>query len=325
MASNDIALLVGSLRKESLSRKVAKALIARAPRGIDCHIVEIGDLPLYNEDLEEHVPAPWSRFRTEIRVESGVLWVTPEYNRSIPGCLKNALDVGTRPPKENVFKGMPSAIVSVTPYKLGGLAANHALRQAFVFPDLPVMQQPEAYIAGAAELFDDSGTLKEAKTGDFLAAFMVSFARWVETIRGERAASPGFSEFMKERERAAAAYVEGDGKPVSALATRTDPATFFSPAGDAVTGASAVAERYEKDVHTFEPGGSTRFDVLHSASSGDLAYFTGFQIAEARLRGKNGSVPMKLRVTEIYRREDGAFRLVHRHADVAKEPGGERR
>lgn len=184
MASNDIAVLVGSLRKASISRKVAQALIARAPQGMAPHIVEIGDLPLYNEDLEENVPAAWSRFRGELKRARGTLWVTPEYNRSIPGCLKNALDVGTRPPKENVFNGMPSAIVSVTPYKLGGLAANQALRQAFVFPNLPVMQQPEAYIAGAAELFDDAGTLTNPATGEFLETFMASFARWVEAVRG---------------------------------------------------------------------------------------------------------------------------------------------
>jgi NAD(P)H-dependent FMN reductase/ketosteroid isomerase-like protein len=321
MALNaNVAVLVGSLRKQSITRKVARALIERAPKGVTCHLVEIGDLPLYNEDLEENVPASWSRFRAEIGRASGVLWVTPEYNRSIPGCLKNALDVGTRPEKKNLFDGMPSAIVSVTPYKLGGLAANQALRQAFVFPNLPVMQQPEAYIGSAAELFDHSGSLKDEKTGAFLTSFMASFDRWVETIRGAPTVSD-FAELIKERERAAGAYVAGDARPVNALATRKDPATFYNPGGDVVRGASAVAERYERDVHAFEAGGTTRFEVLHSASSGTLAYWTGYQLAEARMRGKQEATPMKLRITELFRREDGAWKLIHRHADVAKEPG----
>ena len=292
----------------------------KAPEGLTCHVVEIGDLPLYNEDLEEDVPASWSRFRAEIGRASGALWVTPEYNRSIPGCLKNALDVGTRPGKKNLFDGMPSAIVSVTPYKLGGLAANQALRQAFVFPNLPVMQQPEAYIGGAADLFDDSGSLKDRKTSEFMTSFMVSFARWVETIRSTSTGSD-FAQLIEVRESAARAYVAGDAHPVSALATRNDPATFYSPGGDAVRGASAVTERYQKDVHAFEAGGTTRFEVLHSASSGELAYWTGFQLAEARMRGRKELLPMKLRETELFRREDGAWKLIHRHADMAKELG----
>src|SRR3954463_2415058 len=144
--SKRVAVLVGSLRRESFSRKIARAVMERAPANVECRIVEIGALPLYNEDLEQSPPAAWQDFRAELRESDAVLFVTPEYNRSIPGCLKNALDVGSRPPKQSVFDGVPAAVVSVTPYKLGAFGANHALRQTFVFLNMPVLQQPEAYV-----------------------------------------------------------------------------------------------------------------------------------------------------------------------------------
>jgi chromate reductase len=175
------AVVVGSLRKESLTRKVAKALIETAPPSLACSIVEIGDLAVYNEDLEADAPAPWTRFRREIATAKAVLFVTPEYNRSVPGGLKNAVDIGSRPPNQSVWKGKPAGVVSVTPYKLGAFGANHALRQAFVFLDMPVMQQPEAYISGAADLFDKDGKLTSEETRKFLEKFMQAFARWVAT------------------------------------------------------------------------------------------------------------------------------------------------
>src|SRR6185295_19444129 len=115
-----IAVLVGSLRKESFSRKLANALIAQTPSGFESRIVEIGDLPLYNEDLDNGTPpASWVRFREALRNAAAVLFVTPEYNRSVPGGLKNALDVGSRPPNKSVFAGRPAGVVSITPYQLG--------------------------------------------------------------------------------------------------------------------------------------------------------------------------------------------------------------
>jgi NAD(P)H-dependent FMN reductase len=176
-----VGMLVGSLRKESLTRKVAKAVISLAPGLLDCSVIEIGDLPLYNEDLDGEPPAAWSRFRSQITNSDAVLFLTPEYNRSIPGCLKNAVDVGSRPEGENLWDGLPAAVISVTPYKMGAFGANHALRQTFVFLNMPVMQQPEAYIGGAAELFDDSGNLKRGETREFLIKFITSFAHWIET------------------------------------------------------------------------------------------------------------------------------------------------
>ena len=128
-----IVVIVGSLRKASFSRKVAQALISQAPASLACRIVEIGDLPLYNEDFDDDPPKSWTRFRSDIADADAILFVTPEYNRSIPGCLKNAVDIGSRPEGKNLFDGLPAGVVSVTPYKMGAFGANHALRQTFAF------------------------------------------------------------------------------------------------------------------------------------------------------------------------------------------------
>ena len=174
----DVAVIVGSLRKDSLTRKMARALMDTAPASLHCHFVEIGDLPLYNVDLEGQVPA-WDRFRSEIAACDAILFVTPEYNRSIPGGLKNAIDVGSRPPVNSVWNGKPAGVVSVTPSKLGAFGANHILRQSMVFLNVPVMQQPEAYISGAGDLFDESGALKNENTREFLAKFMAAYEQWI--------------------------------------------------------------------------------------------------------------------------------------------------
>ena len=174
----EIAVLIGSLRKDSLTKKVAHAVIEYAPSSIHCTLPEIGDLPLYNQDLEDNVPPAWSRFRAEIARARAVLFLTPEYNRSIPACLKNAIDVGSRPEGKNVFDGLPAGVISVTPYKMGAFGANHILRQSLVFLNMPVMQQPEAYIGGAGDLFDEHGTLKNEETKKFLTQFMDAFTHW---------------------------------------------------------------------------------------------------------------------------------------------------
>lgn len=181
--TKSVAIVVGSLRAASYSRKLAHALIGHAPETLNCRIVEIGDLPLYNQDLDERPPAAWSRFRKDIAAADALLFVTPEYNRSIPSCLKNAIDVGSRPEGKSVFDGMPAGVVSVTPYKLGAFGANHALRQTFVFLNMPVMQQPEAYIGNVGDLFDDDGKLISEQTAKFLRKFMSALADWVGTIR----------------------------------------------------------------------------------------------------------------------------------------------
>jgi len=180
MESKKIAVLVGSLRKDSLSLKVAKSLIVLAPKSLTAKIIEIGDLPLYNEDLENSPPLSWTRFRDTIKGFDGLLFVTPEYNRSVPAVLKNAIDVGSRPFGKNVLDGKPAAVVSVSPGNLSGFGANHHLRQSLVFLNVPAMPQPEAYIGGAAKLFDDKGDLVNESNRDFLQKFMKAFAEWVE-------------------------------------------------------------------------------------------------------------------------------------------------
>ena len=180
-----VAVLVGSLRQASFSRKMAKALIAVAPDNLHLEIVEIGQLPPYNEDEETaSPPQAWVAFRDQLRGVDGLLFVTPEYNRSVPGFLKNAIDVGSRPYGKSVWSGKPGAVVSVSPGALGAFGANHHLRQSLVFLDVPAMQQPEAYIGGAAALFDEAGTLVNETTGTFLTRFMAAFAAWIEANSG---------------------------------------------------------------------------------------------------------------------------------------------
>lgn len=181
----NVAVLVGSLRKASLNRKMALALAGLAPDSLKLGIVEIGDLPLYDEDLDgQDVPAAWKRFRDEVRAADAVLFVTPEYNRSVPGGLKNAIDVGSRPYGQSVWSRKPTAVVSVSPGGIGGFGANHHLRQSLVFLDMPVLQQPEAYIGGAATLFDDAGAIANEGTRKFLTGFMQKYAELVETVLG---------------------------------------------------------------------------------------------------------------------------------------------
>lgn len=179
-----IAVLVGSLRKESFNRKMAKVLMKLAPESLSMSIVEIGDLSLYNQDSEEGgnvPPAEWTRFREEIKSCDGLLFVTPEYNRSIPGVLKNAIDIGSRPYGKSVW-GKPAAVISVSPSAVGGFGSNHHLRQCFVFLDVPVLQQPEAYIGHAGDLFDAEGKITKPDTVQFLKKFIQAFADWVEIM-----------------------------------------------------------------------------------------------------------------------------------------------
>ncbi|HEY4345623.1 MAG TPA: NADPH-dependent FMN reductase [Parvibaculum sp.] len=176
----NVAVLVGSLRKASYNRKMALALAKLAPEPLKLNIVEIGGLPFYSEDDEAAPPPAWVAFRDSVRVVDAVLFVTPEYNRSVPGVLKNAVDVGSRPYGASVWSGKPCAVVSVSPGAIGGFGANHHLRQSLVFLDMPTLQQPEAYIGGAASLFDEAGNIAKEDTKKFLTKFMASFADWIE-------------------------------------------------------------------------------------------------------------------------------------------------
>ena len=177
----DVAVIVGSLRKDSINRHVANTLAELAPAAMKLNIIEIGQLPIYNQDGDENPPAAWTAFRDRIRVADAVLFVTPEHNRSVPAALKNALDIGSRPYGKSAWSGKPGAVVTASPGGIGGFGANHHLRQSLVFLDVPAMAQPEAYIGGADKLFDSNGKLINDGTRKFLQGFMQAYAAWIAT------------------------------------------------------------------------------------------------------------------------------------------------
>jgi chromate reductase len=180
--TRDVAVFVGSLRKESFNRKMANALVAMAPASLKLEIVEIRQLPLYNQDDDANPPPASAAFKQRVQKADAVLFVTPEYNRSMPGVLKNAIDIASRPYGKSAWNGKPGAVISVSPGAIGGFGANHHLRQSLVFLNVPALQQPEAYIANAAKLFDESGKLTDDSTRDFLQKFLQAFAQWIERI-----------------------------------------------------------------------------------------------------------------------------------------------
>jgi chromate reductase len=174
-----VSVLIGSLRKDSLTRKVALALIAIGQDPLAFDVVEIGKLPLYNQDDEANPPPSVVEFRNRVAGADALLFVTPEYNRSVPGVLKNAIDVGSRPYGKSVWEGKPGAVISVSPGAIGAFGANHHLRQSMVFLNVPMLQQPEAYIGNAGALLDDNGALTNDATRAFLQKFLQAYARWV--------------------------------------------------------------------------------------------------------------------------------------------------
>jgi chromate reductase len=176
----NVAIFVGSLRKGSFNRKLANALSSLAPPELKLEIVEIGNLPLYNQDDDANPPPASAAFKQKVQQADAVLFVTPEYNRSVPGVLKNAIDIASRPYGKSAWNGKPGAVISVSPGALGAFGANHALRQSLVFLNVPAMQQPEAYIGNAAGLFDDEGALKNDSTREFMQKFLQAFAQWIE-------------------------------------------------------------------------------------------------------------------------------------------------
>ncbi|WP_343669332.1 NAD(P)H-dependent oxidoreductase [Chitinophaga sp.] len=178
--SKIIGVIAGSLRKESFSKKIANGLLSMAPEGVEFKIIPIDELPIYNQDFDDHhnVPAAYVTFRNAIQSLHGVIFVTPEHNRSIPAVLKNALDVGSRPYGKSVWNGKPAAVFSNSPGNIGGFGANHHLRQCLVFLNIPVMQQPEVYIQKSHELFDDAGNLKEGERKEFIAKAVGAYIDW---------------------------------------------------------------------------------------------------------------------------------------------------
>jgi chromate reductase len=181
--THKVAILIGSLRKESFNRKIAQAVQDLKSTTLSFEEIPIGDLPFYNEDLENGTPpAQWTAFRERIKAVDAVLFFTPEYNRSVPAVLKNALDVGSRPYGQSVFDGKPAGVISVSIGGISGFGANHHLRQSLVFLNMPTVQQPEVYIGGAAGLFDEGGKLNDG-TRQLLKNFLHVFEKWVGKVR----------------------------------------------------------------------------------------------------------------------------------------------
>lgn len=183
-----LGVLIGGLRSGSTTRHVAQALLDVAPPVFRPRPIAIGDLPLYDEDLDVELaaeaPPAWTRFRTEVAACDALLFVTPEYNRSVPAPLKNAVDVGSAPHDSNAFRGRPAAVVSASPGRLGAFGANHHLRQSLVFLDVPTMAQPELYLSGTGDLVDDRGALVDPATAQRLTVFMERFAVWAQRHAG---------------------------------------------------------------------------------------------------------------------------------------------
>ena len=182
-SSTDVVALVGSLRRDSFTRRLVRGLTTVTPAGLHLEIVPIGELALYNQDLEEKPPQAWVDFRDRVRRAGAVVFATPEYNRSVPGVLKNALDVGSRPHGKSVWNGKPAAVISASPGAIGAFGANHHLRQSLVYLNMPTLQQPEAYVGGVDKAVDENGQFTKDETRKFCANFMSEFERWINLLQ----------------------------------------------------------------------------------------------------------------------------------------------
>ncbi|MHA6252409.1 NADPH-dependent FMN reductase [Oceanobacillus sp. CAU 1775] len=175
-----VGIVVGSIRKNSFSESLAKNIVELLPEGFEAEFIEIANLPLYNQDSDENIPEVYTSFRNTVKALDAVIFVTPEHNRSIPAALKNALDVGSRPYGSNVWDGKPTLIASQSPSNLSGFGANHHLRQVLAFLNMPVVQQPEVYIANIHELLDDNGKISNEDTVGFLQSAVDTFVDLVK-------------------------------------------------------------------------------------------------------------------------------------------------
>lgn len=188
MAGNDkaryiIGVLVGSLRRDSFNRKLANALAGLAPEGFELRQLKIGDLPLYNQDDDADQPAPAKRLKSEIRAADGLLFVTPEYNRSVPGVLKNAIDHASRPYGDSAFAGKPAGVIGVSVGAIGTAMAQQHLRNMLAYLDVPTMGQPEAFLHAKEGFFDAEGGIGEASR-EFVQKWMNAYAGWIRTHAG---------------------------------------------------------------------------------------------------------------------------------------------
>jgi chromate reductase len=180
MTTHTIVTIVGSLRKESFSLKIAKAMAKLAPASLKLDVTTLNDISFFNQDLEAAPPADWLTFRDKLQRSNGVLFITPEYNRSIPGALKNAIDVASRPYGKSSFLGKPVGIVSNSPGPLGGVSAAKQLQN--ILPGIAgvIMGQPEIYLNGVGDAFDDKGELAKEGLQKVLQQFLEAFAAFVE-------------------------------------------------------------------------------------------------------------------------------------------------
>ena len=180
--SKTIGIIAGSLRRESFSKKIAAEIVKMAPQGYEFKIIPIADLPVYNQDFDDDdaAPAAYTEFRTLMNTVNGVIFITPEYNRSVPGALKNAIDVGSRPYGKSIWDKKPAAVFSNSPGNLSAFGANHHLRQSLVFLNMPVMQQPEVYLAKVADLFNDRGDIIDGKGKELIQQAVTAYISWFE-------------------------------------------------------------------------------------------------------------------------------------------------
>jgi chromate reductase, NAD(P)H dehydrogenase (quinone) len=182
-----VGVIVGSLRQDAYSRWLARAMLEIAPSSMILTEIAIGALPHYNQDLETtSPPEAWTQFRKQVIESDAILFLTPEYNRSMPGAVKNALDVGSRPWGQSAWSGKPAAVISISPGALGAMAANHHLRQVLYAVNLAAMAYPEAYLHSAGALFDLEGKLTNPDTKSLLQQFCQAFDAWIEKIKVAR-------------------------------------------------------------------------------------------------------------------------------------------
>ncbi|MEO6842538.1 MAG: NADPH-dependent FMN reductase [Bradyrhizobium sp.] len=180
MATHNVVVIVGSLRKESFSLKIANALVKLAPASLKLDVVTLQGISFFNQDLEAAPPADWVAFREKIQKSSGVIFVTPEYNRSIPGVLKNAIDVASRPYGKSSFLGKPVGIMSNSPGPLGGVSAAKHLQNILPGISGPILGQPEIYLNAVGDAFDDKGACTKESLQAVLKQYIDAYAAFVE-------------------------------------------------------------------------------------------------------------------------------------------------
>ncbi len=185
MSTYNIGIIVGSLRKESFNRKLAQALMKLAPEKLECEIISIADVPLYNQDNDSSPPAAAMALKKAVASKVGIIFVTPEYNRSIPGVLKNAIDTASRPYGDNSWAGKAAGIVGTSPGAIGTAVAQEQLRSCVSgFLDMPTLGQPEVYLQFKDGLIDEKGDVSNVKTREFLQKWMDAYTAWVAKIVG---------------------------------------------------------------------------------------------------------------------------------------------